>query len=207
MVGGLVEEQEVGALQQQLGQLHAHLPAAAEHGEGSVEVLLVESEPCEDCRGGLFAAVPAEQGHLLGDVGNAGDEALVFGAVVVGACGRFVVEQLQLVLQLVDGGEGREGLVEHRAVAVGYHLLGQVAHRLPRRHDKGARSGLLQSGEDFEEGRLACAVFPYKAYAVLVAKVKGDVAEKCLAGELYGYVVGCNHLRFHFMSRFLAAAV
>ena len=47
MVGGLVEQQQVGLLQQQLGQREAHLPAAGKLLGLAVPVVLAEAQAVE----------------------------------------------------------------------------------------------------------------------------------------------------------------
>ena len=63
VVGGLVEEEEVGMAQQQLGKGDAHLPTAREVGRGLVEVLdgkaeATENRPCPALE--LVSAKPLE---------------------------------------------------------------------------------------------------------------------------------------------------
>ena len=48
VVGGLVEQQEVGLLQQELGEGDAHLPAAGEFFGVALPVFLGEAEAAED---------------------------------------------------------------------------------------------------------------------------------------------------------------
>jgi len=50
VVGRLVEQQEIRAGQQQLGERDAHLPSPRERLGGPVEVGLVEAEPVQDRR-------------------------------------------------------------------------------------------------------------------------------------------------------------
>ena len=150
-----------------------------------------EAEAQQHLLGLLLAAVGAHHGQMLGHLAVAVEELLVVRRGVVLALGDFLFHPGQLFLHGLDSVEGREGLVEHRAAAVGHHLLGQVAHRLVRGDDHRARLGLLESRQDFEQGGLARAVLAHEAYAVAVGDVEGDVVEEVRPGELDREVVDC----------------
>ena len=79
VVGRLVEQQQPGAAQQQLGQRDAHLPAAGERLGGFLEVGPFEAETAQHgvhlrldavavaiLEGGLDLAVAVERGVVLG---------------------------------------------------------------------------------------------------------------------------------------------
>ena len=185
VVGRLVEEEEVGLAQEELGQFDAHLPAAAELGHGAGEVAMAESESEEHLLGHLLALVAAEKGDLLGDVVVAVEEPGVVVGLVVGALGNLVGEPFLESHEVVDAAEGGEGLVDNGAGGVGDHLLGEVADLLAGGDDHGARLGLLPAAEDLEERRLAGAVLAHEANAVVVGDVEGDVVEQVGAGELH----------------------
>jgi hypothetical protein len=60
MIGGLVEEQDLGILQEQRGQNRPHLPAARELMQRAIEPALVESEPHQDGLGVMAAEALVE---------------------------------------------------------------------------------------------------------------------------------------------------
>ena len=191
MVGGLVEEQEVGALQEELGQHHTHLPSAAELGHGAPEIVVPKTEAQQHLLGLLLSAVGTHHGQLLSHLAVAVEELLIVRRGVVLALGNLLLHARQFFLHGLYPVEGREGLVEHRALAVGHHLLRQIAYRLARGDDHRARLGLLESGEDFEQRRLTGAVLAHEAYAVTVGDIESDIVEKVGACKLDREIIDC----------------
>ena len=90
VVGGLVQQQEIGLHEQQLGQFHAHFPTATEFGHLARHVRDLESKALEDAMG-LFLRAGGPNGvqtfvgvaQLLNEVG-------VAVAFVVGPFGHFL---------------------------------------------------------------------------------------------------------------------
>ena len=95
----------------------------------------------------LLAACTAEEGEVFRHLVMAFQQTCVFGALVVCAFGYLRRQAFLLVFEVVDGAEGRQGLFEHRADAVGHHLLRQITHRLSAGDDDGAALGLLPPAE------------------------------------------------------------
>ena len=71
MVGGLVEQQEVGLEEQHAGQRHAHPPAAGEGVERPVLLLVVEAQALEDAGGARGCGVGADLDQPLVQLGDA----------------------------------------------------------------------------------------------------------------------------------------
>ena len=71
VVGGLVEEQEAGLLEQQFGQGDAHLPAAGELFGLALPVFFGEAEAAEDGADLGVEVVDVVDVELVGDVGVA----------------------------------------------------------------------------------------------------------------------------------------
>ena len=130
---------------------------------------------------------------MLGHLVVALQEPRIFGTLVVGTFGYLGGEAFLLTFQVVEGAEGREGLLEDGAHTVGHHLLRQVAHRLARGDDEGAALRLLPATENLEEGGLAGTVHAHETYTVVVADVEGDVVKEVGAGELYRQIIYTDH--------------
>jgi hypothetical protein len=106
VVGGLVEQQQVGAAHQRLGQVEAHPPAAGEVGHRALQVGGGEAQPVEQGRGAGAGGIAAdllqaavEVADLLAVVGR-------FGAFQ----GGFDAAQFGIAVEhIVDGraGQGR----------------------------------------------------------------------------------------------------
>ena len=98
VVGGLVEEQYVGLLEQNLGQLDAHSPSAREFACGAVEVGLSETESCQRALQLSVIVRTAHHAKALVGLCESFHERHVFGALVVGALGQLLVQAVYLVL-------------------------------------------------------------------------------------------------------------
>ena len=154
VVGRLVEQQHVGAPEQQSGQSDAHLPAARELLCLTLAVALGKTEPGEDAADLGFDGVAAAALELF----------LEFGVAM-----HQVVEAIDGPLDLrLDGahlffggqqvGYGREDFVVQRAAGLDSGVLGQVADDRRLGQSDLATVRLLQAGHDLEQRRLARAV-------------------------------------------------
>ena len=61
----LVEQQEIGSAEQQLGQLNPHLPSSAEHSQRTREVAMPETETKQHLLGRLLTSAAPHQGQML----------------------------------------------------------------------------------------------------------------------------------------------
>ena len=101
VVGRLVEEQYVGRLQQQFGQLDTHAPSSRELAGGAVEVGTLEAE-AEECLLYIFLEVAHVYGiEFLREGGHFLDELHIVVALIVGTCGEFVVDAVDFCLYLM----------------------------------------------------------------------------------------------------------
>jgi len=166
VVGGLVEQQHVGRREQQLRQLHAHQPAAAEGGQRPPRRLAREAEPRQHA---LHARLPLEppseleggaapvvalgklRGHLPASAPNARHLGL---------------DLADLVLEVVQVGEHRRHLPPHRPLASRIDLLAQQSqpHRARRQRSPGVRH--LEPRGNPQQRRLAGPVGPHQPDAI-----------------------------------------
>ena len=171
VVGGLVEEQQVGLLEQQLAQRHPAALAAGEVVDQDVRRRAAQRvhrlvEPAVDVprvgvvQRGLEVAGLLHQGVLVG-VGVA--------HLHVG-----VLEPLHLGLDLVHG---LLDVVEHRRALGQGRLLLEHPDRGVRVDDRVAVVGVLEARHDLEEGGLAGAVGADDSDLGAVQEGQGDVVE------------------------------
>ena len=172
VVGGLVEEEEVGVAQEQFGQLDAHLPAAAEDGHRAVEVAVLESQAQQHLLGLFLPTAAAKEGQVFGQLVVAFQKACIFCTLIVGAIGDFSGEAFLLSLEVVEGAESGESFLKDGTDGVGHHLLRQVTHGLARRHDEGAALRLLPAAENLQKGGFAGPIQTNKADPVVVGDVE-----------------------------------
>ena len=65
MVGGLIEQQEIRSLQQQLRQRNAHLPAAGKFFRIPLPIITMEAKPCKDLSHFHFEGVAVASRKLV----------------------------------------------------------------------------------------------------------------------------------------------
>ncbi len=182
VVGRLVEQQQAGPPEQQLGQRDAHLPAARERLGGLAEVVLAEAEAAQHGRDPQVDAVAVVAAELLLQLGVADQHRLVL------ALGHAVVaqprlERVHLGLPRQQVGEGRRRLVEQGPAAVVQAVLRQVADGQPARGDHLAGVGLVDAGQDAQQGGLAGPVRAAQADPLPIADLPGDVVEEDAVAE------------------------
>ncbi len=145
VVGGFVQQQQVGFGEQGRGQGHAHAPAAGELGHRPFEVGVREAEAGQDLRRSGGGAVRSDLDQAAVDVGDAlGRRRLQLGeqGVALDVGGQHGLDQ-------ADRRGGRFLVHRGDAVALGHgHLAG---------------GGGQFAQDDLEQGRLADAVAAHQA--------------------------------------------
>ena len=187
MVGRLVEQQQVGLAEQQLGQRDAHLPAAGKRLGRPLEIAGLEAEPLEHRPGAELDFVPAAQPETILQVAVAREHRVVLGL----GDGRVAQPLLERVHFGLDGEQGRERaarFVEHRPAGMGQAVLRQVADGQRRRLEDGARVGLVEPRHHPEERRLAGAVRAAQTDALPGRDLPRDVVEQDAIAERLGDV-------------------
>ena len=121
VVGGLVEEEDVGAAEEEAGEGHAHTPSARKRGEGAVEVIGGEAEPGEDGFAAGLHEVGFPAGELRVDAVKGVKQLLVAGGRVVRLALAVIGDAVLFFLQCKYILEGLHGLVEDRPL--GGHFL------------------------------------------------------------------------------------
>ena len=191
MVGGLVEQQQVGASEQQLGQRDAHLPAAGKGLSRPVGVVGAEAESAQHGGDAQVHAVAVRQAEAVLQVGIAVEHRLVIGVRHAGVA-QAVLDVVHLRLHVQERLEGAARFLEHRPARVGQAVLRQVADGEARRFDDGARVRVLEAGQHLEQGGLAGAVRAAEADTVAVPDLPGDVFEQRADPEGLGDVGELN---------------
>ena len=185
VVGGLVEEDDLGFLEEDFGEADAHLPAVAEGGHREVELLAQEAHTREHLLGLGLHRVAAEMLVAVVKVGELLGELRVGVGFVVRAFCELVGDALHLAFHILDFGEGGDGLVPHGERGVAGEFLRQVAHAVPGGDDHRAGGGLQVAVDDFEQRGFARAVVAHQTDAVFVARHERDVLEEEVSREIY----------------------
>ena len=150
VVGRFVEQQHIGAAQEEFGQLYAHTPTARELARRAVPVCALKAQTQQRALHLGAVVHAAHHTETLALVGKPLDQRHVFGRFVVGALGQFVVHAGYLVLQVADMGESGLGLFDDGMLVLQHHHLGQVTDGGLARGGNRAACGLLQTSEYFK---------------------------------------------------------
>jgi len=194
VVGRLVEQEHVGLLQENLGELDAHAPATGELARGAVEVAALEAQTGEGALEGGFVVVAAEHHVAVVLESELLDQLGIALALVVGAVGHLLLQPLDALFHAGGVDEGFAGLFDDGGVVGEFHHLGQIAYGGVVGDGYGARGGLLLSAEYLEHGRFAGTVLAHERYAVAVVDDETHVMEERAGAELYSEIFYRNHI-------------
>ena len=189
VVRGLVEQQDVGSGKQQLRELDAHEPAAAERPERARAGVGVESQTAEhalDPRGALEASRKLEGGAAAV---VAGRELRGHVAAVRARALHLRLQGAKLPFEVVEMGEHRGDLVEDAAVAIGVDLLAQEADSNVTRDDDAAGIRDLVPRGDAQQRGLAGAVGSDQADAVVSLYAERGTPEQIASADAPGHAL------------------
>ena len=190
VVGGLVEQQQAGFLQQQLGQRNAHLPAAGKLLRLPGPVVLAEAQSAEhrahlrvECVAVMGAEVRVEMREAIGGCGIFGRCRVKLGQ----ACGK----GFEFLLHVAQLGEDREALGKNAAAAEGETLLREIADGHAAGPLQGAVVECFRAGKHLEQGRFARAVGAHKGGPLIGRDEPVGILEQDTGAESFA---GCRKL-------------
>jgi hypothetical protein len=180
VVGGLVEEEQIGLGDEQLGKREARALAAGEGGDVLLPDLFFEADAME---GGFELVSP---GVASGKVEFLLELVVFFEDLferVTGEVGHFVFEVAEAVGEVVEGGEGELGLVDDGVGGVEDGVLAEVTDldRFIHGGGTGVEGELAEEG--FEEGGFARAVVADEADALAAVDVEIELVEEDALAE------------------------
>ena len=191
VVGGLVEEQVLGAADERLGEGHAHLPAAAEVAAGARAILRAEAEAIEDAPDACFDAVAINGVKVVEEPRLPLDQCIERAVAGLFDAARDLFE---LKLDRQGIGIGAPHLGDQRLLGGEPGLLVEVAEAAaPAPGVAGVRLQLVR--EQLEDGRLARSVRPHEAGPLAVADDERDIAKHITRPEELGNAIGEEHER------------
>ena len=156
VVGRLVEQQEIGAEQEQARQRRSHAPSAREFGERSMDLVGPEAEPAEDHLGLGLEPIAAQCLEAVLDLAIACRRR----AGSASGPGHAGGEPLELGLEVPHLLEARQRFRQHGERLAARDLLRQIAHAHAAVQVDAPGVRLLDAGEDAAERGLARAVRP-----------------------------------------------
>ncbi len=177
MVGGLVEQQQVGRFEQKLAEGHATALAAREMVDRLVGVGALQGV---HGLGELAVQVPAVGGIDLGlELAHLGHQRVEVGLGV----GHLLADHVEAVDLGEQVAEGQLDVLLDRLGVVQRRLLLQDAHAEARGQARLAGGDVLHAGHDLEQGGLAHAVGSHDADLGAGIEAHRDVVEDDLALE------------------------
>ena len=189
VVGGFVEQQNVGAFKQQRAQSQTALLAAAELADGNRELRIGEAETVKDFRDLVFDCIPARGFDLRIQLLLLLEQAIEFLAL---GRGHFLVDFVQLGMQGMQRGEGSLGRVLERFVGIKRRILLEVSDAATTLNNDVALIWLDHAAEHLHERRLAAAVAADHANSVPRLNREGDPVENDVGPDSVGNVRGSD---------------
>ena len=186
VVRRLVEQQHVGALEQQAREHAAHLPAARELAEVARLVAGREAEAGEDRERLVLAEEPLEVIDplvQLADLAGELEQRLLVGAVAASPASSSASARGEPRVELGAARHARQDHVDQRAAARDRDVLRQPADAHAVRARDLAVVDLLLAGDDLEQRRLARAVRADQADPIAVAEAQRRRVEDHPIGE------------------------
>ena len=198
VVGGLVEQKQVGFTNKQLGERDAHLPASREIAGMAGHVIFLEAQAEQHAAHLRFKAIPAE--CLIALARTAARVKLLGSGIFVQAR----LKLMEALLSLENFLLARDNLIENGAV---FHLDGfllQIAHNGTLGEHHIARIGVFVPSNDLQHGSFARAIRAYQRQSIMGLKAKARVGEQRSAAEAFREMLYLhNHVRCLFLYRAL----
>ncbi len=192
VVRRFVEEQEIRAAEQQLGQGDPHLPAAGERLGRTIAIVGAEAEPAQHGRDPQVHAVALVEPEAILKFAVAHEHRVVLALRHAGIA-KTMFDVFHLALHVEQRLEGSADFFENGAAAVRQPVLRQIADGERRRFDDAAGVGIVEPGQHLEQCGLAGAVRTAEADAVAVTNLPGDVVQQDAVAEGFGEVGKLNH--------------
>ncbi len=178
VVGGLVQEQKLRRLQEQLGKRKTPLLTAGELAHLQVELRIGEAQPVEDGLDAVVRGVPAPGLDLVLDLGLAVKEALQSVGLGVLRLFQLVVDVLELGVELGELDQPGLGLVQERAGEIELGILGEIPDAAALGNGDGALIGPDAAGEHAQERRLAAPVASNQSDALPLVDRERDAVQQ-----------------------------
>ena len=186
VVGGLVQQQDVGITEQGLSQQHLHLQPGVQSLHGGLVELGAHTQTLKDA-GGVALGFPAAQlGKLLLQL--TGPDAVGLGHLLL------LVEGVLLLADVVQALVAHNDGVHDGIGVVGVLVLLEDGHPGLGQDGHLAGGGLQIPGEDFQEGGLAGAVGADDAVAVALGELQVHVGKEGLAAVGQRQVGNSDHV-------------
>ena len=185
VVGRLVEQQHVGLLQQQLGQLDTHPPATAEFAGLACEVLALETQPEQRLFDVGVVVDLLDRVELLAQGRYPFDQLHVAVRLVIRARLQLFVDRFDLGLHLMQVGECLRRLLKYRASVLGHQMLWKISdYRIFWGRNLSA-ARFAYPGQYLEQSRFARPVLAHQGDPVFLVNHERYICKEGAAAKLY----------------------
>src|SRR5579859_1738181 len=200
VVRGLVQQQEVGFLQQQLGQCNTHLPAAGKSLRPSLPVFFAKAQAVQHRTYLGFNGVPVARLDFRLDAVEALSNLRVFSAGVIDFS--HAMRKLFLfTLHLVDMLENGKTFGEDAASGERESVLREVAALYAALLRDGAVIQRLKAAQNLQKSGLAGAVRAYQADTIVRCDQPVELLEEDLGTETLAGLGELNHPSFYLTTK------
>lgn len=189
VVGGFVQEEDVGLFEEELGEGEAALLPAAEAANGDVELGIGEAEAVKGCIDLVVDGVATGGFHVALDAFLELHELVEFIAL---SRGHFLVDFIEVAVEGVEAFEGGFGSAAEGFAGVEDGVLVEVADAAAALEEDFAGVLFLDTCEDLEQGGFALAVAADDAELIAGFDGDGDTVEDGAGAEGESEVVGCE---------------
>ena len=186
MVGGLVQQNDVGLAEEGLGQHHLHLFLGCQAGHLAVEQIQTQPQALNQAPGVGLRLPAVHIGKLRLQL--RGPDAILVGEVLL------LVEGILLLHDLIQSGVALDNGIQHGELVELEVVLLQHGHPLILGDDDLTGGGLQIAGEDAKEGGLPRSVGADDTVAVAGDKFQVHVLEQRLSAEVQTDVVDSDHV-------------
>src|SRR4030042_1959545 len=175
VIGRLVQDEQVRIEKEELGELDAREPAAAELGELSGEIGFGKAQAGEDNLGFILGAISPGGLELVLDFAQFTEQhGYVF---LVFFFGQLFLEHLDFMRQLADIGGGMDDRLQQTSVGSKLDILPQIADSGAPAHGDAAGIRRNIARDNFKQRGLSATICPDYRNAVAHADVESDAAE------------------------------
>ena len=187
VVGGLIQQQNIGIREQGLRQQHPQLPARGDFAHGAKMLVYWNPRPHQQLSRAGFGSVAIVLGKFTFELG--GVHVVVFGGFEVSVNGIFFRHRRP------HFGVPHQHHVNHALVFVGKLVLTQLTQAQPVFDGDRALARLKVAAQNFHKSRFAAAVGTNQPVPVAVAKFNRHLIEQWLGTELHGDIGSGNHAK------------
>ena len=191
VVGGFVEQQNIGIEDEDTGKRDTHLPTTAEGFDRAMEGIGADPKAGENLLGAVVEVVAAFLCKGFGGIAVAGEQSLH--CIRIHRLAHRLFHRFDLFAQLQQIGQNSANFLKRRASRHLADVLGEITHHGFFADADLPFIGLFFPYDEAKDRRLACAIGTYEANAVIRKDLKVGIAKKDLCAVTDADVAKMDH--------------